>query len=145
MCIRDSLTRETDGLGCAKLVVFCNAVEDNPFMAGAFHGVGEADSVVSVGVSGLSLIHIYYHYYGREIWEAAAAALLCGRNLLLAGSKATGKNVLAVIMIVRMGYAGPEPLGQRIPCAKMCIRDSCGMARRSSSSPLAKPFCTSAE
>ena len=47
------LTRETDGLGCAKLVVFCNAVEDNPFMAGAFHGVGEADSVVSVGVSGL--------------------------------------------------------------------------------------------
>ena len=39
--------------------------------------------------------HPHYHYYGREIWEAAAAALLCGRNLLLAGSKATGKNVLA--------------------------------------------------
>ena len=38
------LTRRQDGLGCAKLVVFCNAVEDNPFMAGAFHGVGEADT-----------------------------------------------------------------------------------------------------
>ena len=46
------LTKDRDGRGCAKLVVFCNAVEDNPFMAGAFHGVGEADAVVSVGVSG---------------------------------------------------------------------------------------------
>lgn len=36
-----------------------------------------------------------YHYYGKEVWEAAIAALLCGENLLLAGSKATGKNVLA--------------------------------------------------
>ena len=45
------------GLGCAKLVVFCNAVEDNPFMAGAFHGVGEADAVVSVGVSGPGVVH----------------------------------------------------------------------------------------
>ena len=51
------LTRDTDGLGCAKLVVFCNAVEDNPFMAGAFHGVGEADSVSNVGVSGPGVVH----------------------------------------------------------------------------------------
>ena len=51
------LTKERDGLGCAKLVVFCNAVEDNPFMAGAFHGVGEADAVVSVGVSGPGVVH----------------------------------------------------------------------------------------
>ncbi len=43
--IKDTAERTADrgGLGCAKLVVFCNAVEDNPFMAGAFHGVGEAD------------------------------------------------------------------------------------------------------
>lgn len=47
-----SLTKDTKGFGCAKLVVFCNAVEDNPFMAGAFHGVGEADRVINVGVSG---------------------------------------------------------------------------------------------
>ena len=51
------LTKDRDGLGCAKLVVFCNAVEDNPFMAGAFHGVGEADAVVSVGVSGPGAVH----------------------------------------------------------------------------------------
>ena len=52
-----ALTADTDGLGCAKLVVFCNAVEDNPFMAGAFHGVGEADSVINVGVSGPGVVH----------------------------------------------------------------------------------------
>ncbi len=51
------LTRDTDGLGCAKLVVFCNAVEDNPFMAGAFHGVGEAEKVINVGVSGPGVVH----------------------------------------------------------------------------------------
>ena len=51
------LTRAQDGLGCAKLVVFCNAVEDNPFMAGAFHGVGEADSVINVGVSGPGVVY----------------------------------------------------------------------------------------
>ena len=46
------LTRDRGGLACAKLVVFCNAVEDNPFMAGAFHGIGEPDCVLNVGVSG---------------------------------------------------------------------------------------------
>ncbi len=46
------LTADSGGLGCAKLVVFANAPEDNPFMAGAFHGVGEPESVISVGVSG---------------------------------------------------------------------------------------------
>ena len=51
------LTRDREGLGCAKLVVFCNAVEDNPFMAGAFHGVGEADSVINVGVSGPGVVY----------------------------------------------------------------------------------------
>ena len=50
-------TADQGGLGCAKLVVFCNAVEDNPFMAGAFHGVGEADTVINVGVSGPGVVH----------------------------------------------------------------------------------------
>ena len=49
-------TADTDGFGCAKLVVFCNAVEDNPFMAGAFHGAGEADRVINVGVSGPGVV-----------------------------------------------------------------------------------------
>ena len=50
------LTKDNDGFGCAKLVVFANAVEDNPFMAGAFHGVGEADCVINVGVSGPGVV-----------------------------------------------------------------------------------------
>ncbi len=49
-------TKERDGFGCAKLVVFCNAVEDNPFMAGAFCGVGEPDAVINVGVSGPGVV-----------------------------------------------------------------------------------------
>ncbi len=49
-------TAERDPMGCAKLVVFCNAVEDNPFMAGAFHGVGEPDCVINVGVSGPGVV-----------------------------------------------------------------------------------------
>ncbi len=51
------LTADNDGLGCAKLVVFANAVEDNPFMAGAFHGVGEAETVLNVGVSGPGVVY----------------------------------------------------------------------------------------
>ena len=50
-------TADTHGFGCAKLVVFCNAVEDNPFMAGSFHGVSEADRVINVGVSGPGVVH----------------------------------------------------------------------------------------
>lgn len=50
------LTADSQGLGCAKLVVFANSVEDNPFMAGAFHGVGEADCVINVGVSGPGVV-----------------------------------------------------------------------------------------
>lgn len=49
-------TKENNSLGCAKLVVFCNAPDDNPFMAGAFHGVSEADAVINVGVSGPGVI-----------------------------------------------------------------------------------------
>ncbi len=52
------LTREQGSIGCAKFVVFANAVEDNPFMAGAFHGVGEADVVINVGVSGPGVVKV---------------------------------------------------------------------------------------
>lgn len=51
------LTAKDSGFGCAKLVIFANAVEDNPFMAGAFHGVGEGDCVINVGVSGPGVVH----------------------------------------------------------------------------------------
>ena len=49
-------TKDEDSLGCAKLVVFCNAPDDNPFMAGAFHGVTEADAIINVGVSGPGVV-----------------------------------------------------------------------------------------
>ena len=51
-------TKENDSLGCAKLVVFCNAPDDNPFMAGAFHGVTEADAIINVGVSGPGVVKV---------------------------------------------------------------------------------------
>ncbi len=50
------LTKDSDSIGCAKLVVFCNAPDDNPFMAGAFHGVTEGDCVINVGVSGPGVV-----------------------------------------------------------------------------------------
>ncbi len=52
------LTKDRDSIGCAKLVIFSNAVEDNPFMAGAFHGTGEADTTINVGVSGPGVIKV---------------------------------------------------------------------------------------
>ncbi|NLH02380.1 MAG: DUF711 family protein, partial [Clostridiales bacterium] len=51
------MTKDKGSLGCAKLVVFCNAVEDNPFMAGAFHGIGEPECEINVGVSGPGVVH----------------------------------------------------------------------------------------
>ena len=66
------LTAEDDGIGCAKLVVFANAVEDNPFMAGAFHGVGEPETVVNVGVSGPGVVyHALKSVRGRPFDEVA--------------------------------------------------------------------------
>lgn len=50
------LTKDNDSIGCAKFVVFCNAPDDNPFMAGAFHGVSEADAIINVGVSGPGVV-----------------------------------------------------------------------------------------
>ncbi len=65
-------TADKDGLGCAKLVVFANAVEDNPFMAGAFHGVGEPECVLNVGVSGPGVVyHALQNVKGRPFDEVA--------------------------------------------------------------------------
>ena len=66
------LTREQDSLGCAKLVVLCNAPDDNPFMAGAFHGVSEADAVINVGVSGPGVVK-----YALEQIRGASFEVLC--------------------------------------------------------------------
>lgn len=66
------LTEKEGGIGCAKFVAFCNAVEDNPFMAGAFHGVGETDAVVNVGVSGPGVVwHALRAVPEADLTEAA--------------------------------------------------------------------------
>lgn len=62
-------TKERDSLGCAKLVVFCNAPDDNPFMAGAFHGVTEADSIINVGVSGPGVVKTALEQVRGESFE----------------------------------------------------------------------------
>lgn len=62
-------TRERDSIGCAKLVVFCNAPDDNPFMAGAFHGVTEADAVINVGVSGPGVVKTALEQVRGESFE----------------------------------------------------------------------------
>lgn len=66
------LTKEQDSLGCAKLVVLCNAPDDNPFMAGAFHGVSEADAIINVGVSGPGVVK-----YALEQIRGASFEVLC--------------------------------------------------------------------
>lgn len=68
------LTKDRDSIGCAKLVVFSNAVEDNPFMAGAFHGPGEADCTINVGVSGPGVIKVAIEKVrGRSFDEVSEA------------------------------------------------------------------------
>ena len=62
-------TSKQDSLGCAKLVVFCNAPDDNPFMAGAFHGVTEADAIINVGVSGPGVVKVALEQVRGENFE----------------------------------------------------------------------------
>ena len=66
------MTKEADSLGCAKLVVLCNAPDDNPFMAGAFHGVSQADAIINVGVSGPGVVK-----YALESIRGASFEVLC--------------------------------------------------------------------
>ena len=63
------LTADKDSIGCAKLVVFCNAPDDNPFMAGAFHGVTEGDTVINVGVSGPGVVRSALTHVRGESFE----------------------------------------------------------------------------
>ena len=60
-------TREQGGIACAKFVCFANAVEDNPFMAGAFHGIGEPEAVINVGVSGPGVVHHAVRHAPRDL------------------------------------------------------------------------------
>ncbi|MBQ4088142.1 MAG: PFL family protein [Clostridia bacterium] len=68
-------TKDRDGFGCAKLVVFCNSVEDNPFMAGAYHGVGEAEYIINVGVSGPGVVKCALEKVKGEDFEVVAETI----------------------------------------------------------------------
>ncbi len=69
------LTADRDSIGCAKLVVFSNAVEDNPFMAGAFHGIGEPDTVINVGVSGPGVVKVALESCKGEPFDVVAETI----------------------------------------------------------------------
>ena len=69
------LTADRDSIGCAKLVVFANAVEDKPFMAGAFHGVGEPDTVINVGVSGPGVVKVALENCKGQPFDVVAEAI----------------------------------------------------------------------
>ena len=106
------LTEKNDGLGCAKLVVFCNAVEDNPFMAGAFHGVGEADTVINVGVSGPGVVeHALKSIPDADLTEVAETIKRTAFKITRAGqliAKEASKRLGARFGIVDLSLA-PTP------------------------------------
>ena len=106
------LTAEKDGIGAAKLVAFCNAVEDNPFMAGAFHGAGEADVVVNVGVSGPGVVkHALEQIPDADLTEAAEMIKRTAFKITRAGqliAKEAAKRLNAEFGIVDLSLA-PTP------------------------------------
>lgn len=105
-------TANKDGFGCAKLVVFCNAVEDNPFMAGAFHGVGEGETVINVGVSGPGVVqHALEAIKDADLTEVAETVKRTAFKITRAGqliAKEAAKRLGAEFGIVDLSLA-PTP------------------------------------
>ena len=112
------LTKEQDGIGAAKLVVFCNAVEDNPFMAGAFHGVGEADTVVNVGVSGPGVVkHALEQIPNASLTEVAEMIKRTAFKITRAGqlvAKEAAKRLNAQFGIVDLSLAPTPAMGDSV-------------------------------
>ncbi len=112
------LTKDADGIGAAKLVAFCNAVEDNPFMAGAFHGVGEADTVVNVGVSGPGVVkHALEQIPDADLTEAAEMIKRTAFKITRAGqlvAKEAAKRLNAQFGIVDLSLAPTPAMGDSV-------------------------------
>ncbi len=112
------LTKEQDGIGAAKLVAFCNAVEDNPFMAGAFHGVGEADTVINVGVSGPGVVkHALEQIPDADLTEAAEMIKRTAFKITRAGqlvAKEAAKRLNAQFGIVDLSLAPTPAMGDSV-------------------------------
>jgi uncharacterized protein (UPF0210 family) len=111
-------TADSDGLGAAKLVVFCNAVEDNPFMAGAFHGIGEGETVINVGVSGPGVVHhAIKGMSGASINEIAEIIKQTAFKITRAGTliaKEASKRLNAEFGIVDLSLAPTPVLGDSV-------------------------------
>ncbi|MBE5739799.1 MAG: PFL family protein [Clostridiales bacterium] len=112
------LTRDKDGIGAAKLVAFCNAVEDNPFMAGAFHGVGEADTVINVGVSGPGVVkHALEQIPNADLTEAAEMIKRTAFKITRAGqlvAREAAKRLNAQFGIVDLSLAPTPAMGDSV-------------------------------
>ena len=112
------ITKDRDGFGCAKLVVFCNAVEDNPFMAGAFHGVGEGETVINVGVSGPGVVsHALKSMKGASIDEIAETIKKTAFKITRAGqliAKQASKRLNAEFGIVDLSLAPTPVMGDSV-------------------------------
>ena len=100
------LTADRDCIGCAKLVVFANAVDDNPFMAGAFHGVGEPDTVINVGVSGPGVVKVALEACKGQPFDVVAdtikkAAFKVTRMGMLVASEASKRLGMPICLWLR--------------------------------------------
>ena len=111
-------TKDRDGFGCAKLVVFCNAVEDNPFMAGAFHGIGEGETVINVGVSGPGVVsHALKSMKGASINEIAETIKKTAFKITRAGqliANEASKRLNAEFGIVDLSLAPTPVMGDSV-------------------------------
>ena len=111
-------TKDRDGFGCAKLVVFCNAVEDNPFMAGAFHGIGEGETVINVGVSGPGVVsHALKNMKGASINDVAETIKKTAFKITRAGqliANQASKRLNAEFGIVDLSLAPTPVMGDSV-------------------------------
>ena len=122
-------TADKDGFGCAKLVVFCNAVEDNPFMAGAFHGVGESGRVINVGVSGPGVVqHALEAVQEANLTELAETVKRTAFKITRAGqliAREAAKRLGAEFGIVDLSLAPTPARGDSVAA----ILEEMGLAR----------------
>ena len=112
------ITKDRDGFGCAKLVVFCNAPDDNPFMAGAFHGIGEGETVINVGVSGPGVVnHALKSMKGASIDDIAETIKKTAFKITRAGqliAKQASKRLNAEFGIVDLSLAPTPVMGDSV-------------------------------
>ena len=111
-------TADVDGFGCAKLVVFCNAVEDNPFMAGAFHGPGEGDCAINVGVSGPGVVKSALEgVRGQSFDEVAETVKKTAFSITRVGqlvAREASKRLNVPFGIVDLSLAPPPAVGDSV-------------------------------